>query len=201
MDLQPSSQLPSEPAPAEVTDDQAVVLPETSGEESVPSTTEPEVIEEAVEVEVTFNWQASEYIQHHKGAAWYFFLAVIILGFVGIGILFKLWLGIALFIVMGAAIAVYAKKEPRTLNYVLDGTGVTIETKHYPYHTFRSFAVFQDTEWHSIELDPTQRFMPRLTLLFSDADIDAIVDHLSLHLPSNDREPDVIERISRRLRF
>jgi hypothetical protein len=151
--------------------------------------------------EVAFSWQASEYIQHHKGAAWYGLLALVVIIFVIIAAILKLWLGIALFLVMGAAIAVYAKKEPRILNYALDSSGVTIENKHYPYNTFRSFSVFRDIDWHSIELDPTQRFMPRLTLLFSDDDIDDIANHLSLHLPNSDRTPDVIERITRKLRF
>ena len=207
MDPQPSSQLPTEPIQPEVEQTTAALSQETPVfDVSTVAQTEPQAeqeVEESTELtnEAAFSWQASEFIQHHKGLAWYAMLGLAVLIFVVIAALLKLWVGIALFLVMGVAIAVYAKKDPRVLSYELDSSGVTIEGKHYPYNSFRSFAVFQDLEWHSIELDPTQRFMPRLTLLFSDADIDAIADHLSLHLPLNDRGPDLIERITRRLRF
>ncbi len=207
MDPQSSGQLPVEPTPESVEQSPASetqVAAAPSSDNVSPANSEdlrnPAEYEQPVD-EPAFSWQASEYIQHHKGLAWYVLLGVVVLIFVIVAAILKLWLGIALFLVMGAAIAVYAKKEPRILNYSLDTSGVTIEGKHYPYNSFRSFSVFQDIEWHSIELDPTQRFMPRLTLLFSDDDIADIADHLSLHLPHNDRQPDFIERITRRLRF
>lgn len=151
--------------------------------------------------EVAYSWQASEYVHHHKGLSWYAGLAGILIVLLAIAVLTKQWLSIAVFAVMGAAIAVYANKPPRVLTYELDGTSIAIEGKVYPYKTFRSFSVMRDAEWHSIDLEPTQRFMPRMTLLFADDDYDTIVSHLDLHLPQVDRKPDVIERLSRYLRF
>lgn len=153
------------------------------------------------ESEVAFTWQASEYVHHHKGAGWYAGLVGVVGLLTIVAVIFKFWLSIGVFIAMGAAIAVYAQKPPRVLTYELDDHSVTIEGKAYPYKNFRSFGVISDIEWHTIDLEPTQRFMPRLTVLFSDDDFDSIVDHLSLHLPRADRQPDVIERITRYLRF
>lgn len=151
--------------------------------------------------EPAFTWQASEYVHHHKGIGWY----ATLVGLVGllaiVAVLYKSWFSIVVFVVMGAAIAVYAQKPPRVLTYDLDSYSVTIEGKAYPYKNFRSFGVISDVEWHTIDLEPTQRFMPRLTVLFSDDDFDSIVDHLSIHLPRTDRQPDIIERLTRYLRF
>lgn len=115
--------------------------------------------------------------------------------------IFQLWLSIGVFLAMGAAIAVYAHRPPRVLNYELDSHGITIEGKHYPWTNFRSFGVMSDVEWHAIDLEPTQRFMPRLTMLFGDDDYDRIVEHLLVHLPRVDHEPDLVEKLSRYLRF
>ena len=155
----------------------------------------------AVSDEPAFQWQASEFVQHHKGAGWYLGLGAIFLVLLGVAIFTQQWLSIAVFIVMAVAVAVYAHKPPRILTYMLDFKGITIENKFYAYDQFRSFAVLQDSEWHAIDLEPTQRFMPRLTVIFVSEDLEGIVEHLSLHLPRSDRQPDLIERLTRYVRF
>lgn len=151
--------------------------------------------------EVAFSWQASEYVHHIKGAGWYAALFGITAVLVIVMAVLKFWLTIALFLVMAGAIVVYARKPPRLLTYELTPEGITIEGKVYPYAYFRSFTVFSDANWHSIELEPSRRFMPPISLLFQEQDFEAIVSHLELHLPLIDREPDMIEKLTRYVRF
>jgi hypothetical protein len=150
---------------------------------------------------IEFSWQASEYVQHHKSMAWYVVVvaAVIVLS-VGAGLL-HFWFSIGVFIAMGAAVIVYASRPPRTLTYDLSGDGLHIDGKLFPFHTFRSFSVLRDVSWHTIDLEPTQRFMPRLSVLFNDNDLESIASHLMAYLPRVDRELDMIERLTRYLRF
>jgi hypothetical protein len=193
-------QLQVESAPQSATP--AVVSAEGASEEPQAADQVDETEEvEPQEPEVPFDWQASEYIQHHKGLMWYLGLSVVVVALLILAVVMKLWLSIGVFLAMAAAIVVYAKKPPRTLSYHLDDKGVTIEGKVYEYSAFRSFSVVSEEEWHSIDLEPTQRFMPRLSVLFGDDDFDEIVAHLVRHLPRDDREPDMVERLSRYLRF
>ena len=151
--------------------------------------------------ESAFQWQASEYVQHHKGAGWYMALGGVVLVLLAVAVFTQQWLSIAVFLVMAAAVVVYAHKPPRVLLYQLDSKGIIIEGKPYAYSQFRSFGVLPDLSWHTIDLEPTQRFMPRLTIIFDENDFDSIVNHLSLHLPRTDRQPDLVERLTRYLRF
>lgn len=195
--------MPSEPETAE-TADEAVEDVASEATESEDELVDAETDEDALpadQLEEPISWEASEYVHHTKGVGWYFGLGAVVTVLLVMAAVLHSWLGIGVFLVMGVAIAVYAQKPPRILTYQLDGLNVTIDGKSYPYSTFRSYGVLSDTEWHAIDLEPTQRFMPRLTVLFGDDDFDLIVDHLSLHLPRMDRQPDVIERISRYLRF
>ena len=194
---QPQDQLDTAPSDNEATAE-VLEAPQDEAAEEV-EVQEPDTAEQ--EPEPDFTWQASEYVHHHKGIGWYAGLAGVVGLLTIVAVIFKFWLSIGVFIAMGAAIAVYAQKPPRVLTYELDSHNVTIEGKAYPYKNFRSFGVISDIEWHTIDLEPTQRFMPRLTVLFSDEDFDSIVDHLSIHLPRADRQPDVIERLTRYLRF
>jgi hypothetical protein len=149
----------------------------------------------------SFSWQASEYIHHDKKPGWFVILFLITAVLVGVAVLFQQWFSIPVVLVMAIAVLVYAVKPPRVLNYSLDESGITIDAKHYPYPQFRSFAVVQDVGWHSIDLEPTQRFMPRLTILFDNDDFSTIVGVLSESLPEVDRQPDWVERATRFLKF
>lgn len=151
--------------------------------------------------EVAFSWQASEYVHHHKSAVWYLGLLSVVAVLVAATVLLHYWLEAGVIVLMGVATVVYASKPPRTLMYELTPQGVVIEGKRYPFGDFRSFGVLADEEWHSIDLEPAKRLRPRITMLFNTEDLDAIVGHLELHLPREDRQPDTIEQLTRYLRF
>jgi hypothetical protein len=163
--------------------------------------TQPDVGATAEANEVAFSWQSSEFVHHHKGVAWYGGLAAGVAVLVLAAALLHYWIEIGAFLVMGLAILVYAQKPPRTMLYELSPAGITIDGRQFPFSEFRSFGVVPDAEWHTIDLEPTKRFTPRITVLFRDEDFEEIVGHLELHLPRIDRKPDVIERLSRYLRF
>jgi hypothetical protein len=156
---------------------------------------------EPVAPEMAFSWQASEYVHHHKSASWYVVLAVTLAALVAGALFLRLWLYVGVFLIMGVAVVVYARKPPRTMTYELSSEGVHVDGKLFPFSAFRSFGVLPDEEWHSIDLEPAKAFNPRMVLLFDTNDLDAIVGHLELHLPRMDRQPDIIERITRYLRF
>jgi hypothetical protein len=163
--------------------------------------TAPVTKEEPQRAETDFSWQASEYVHHTKGFSWYLILIAFVLVLFGVAYFTHQWLSIGVFAVMAIAIVVYARKAPRTLTYELSADGITIEGHHYPFSQFRTFAVLPDIAWHTIDLEPTQRFMPRMTILFEDDDFDAIVNHLAEYLPRVDRQADFVERATRYLRF
>jgi hypothetical protein len=158
-------------------------------------------LEELRDNEVAFAWQASEYVHNHKTATWYFGLTVLLIVLIGLTILLHYWLEIVAFLLMGLAIVVYARRPPRTLMYELTPNGITIEGRDMLFSEFRSFGVLADMDWHTIDLEPAKRFSPRLSVIFDPKDFDAIVGHLELHLPRVDRDPDVVERLTRLIRF
>jgi hypothetical protein len=151
--------------------------------------------------ETAYTWQASEYAHHHKSGMWYLSLFAALVILIIILVLMHSWLEIGLFIVMGVAIVIYGGRAPRTLVYELSPTGITVDGKFYDFKVFRAFSVLEETDWHVIDLEPTKRFAVRLSVLFDSANLDEIVGHLSLHLVRSDRQPDVIEKLARYLRF
>lgn len=147
------------------------------------------------------HWQASEYIFHEKPILWYIGLWVIAALLAGVLAYFQQWLSIAVVVVMVLAITVYSRKQPRTLNYDLDVKGVAVQGQVTPYTSFKSFSIHEDMAWHSVDLEPTKRFVPRLTLICENEDIEIIDQIISQHLPRVDHEPEWIDRLARYLRF
>jgi hypothetical protein len=174
--------------------DQSVDEPGTESDESLD-------LEEQRAYEEGFSWEASEYVHHHKGLAWYVGLVgVVLVPAIGLALL-KYWIELGALLVGGVALLVYANKAPRTLMYELTPEGIAIDGRSYPFSDFRSFSVLPAAEWHSIDLEPARRFRPPVSVLFNTGDLDQIVGHLELHLTRDDQAPDLIDQISRRLRF
>jgi hypothetical protein len=160
-----------------------------------------ESTEEYIKTGQALNWQASEYVYHPKPASWYVFLTAIIAGLLAVAFLTHQWMSMGVFVVMAVAFGLYANKKPRVLNYLADDRGITVENKFYPYESFRSFSLIHEASWSTIDLEPTRRFMPRLSILINDEQGDSIVDLLTNNLPREDRSPDTIEKLTRYLRF
>lgn len=171
----------------------------SSPEEAENGSTKPK--EASVPELPPYSWEASEFVHHQKGPAWNIGLAALVLVAVAIGYFTHEWLMIMVFIMAGVALFVFAHKEPRALMYQLDQDGLTIDGKLYPYESFRSFAVAQDEEWHSIELTPTQRFMPGTSVVFDPEDLDSVRAHLLQHLPEVSHKPGLIDQFARKVRF
>jgi hypothetical protein len=188
------------------------LAPETSGppQETGSADTSPTLQEATRNTESTnvnseseeLSWEASEYIQHHKPALWY--IAFFGIGLVIAGLIYLLlhdWIAISVVVVMFAALFVYGIRKPRTLRYIIHSSGITVGEKSYPFAGFRSFSLTHDQGVPSLTFTPLQRFALPLTVYFAPEDADRIADTLSAHLPYEEHQPDMIDRLSHYLRF
>ena len=110
-------------------------------------------------------------------------------------------LGAIVILVIGLAFAVFGARKPMTIKYSLSEDGIHIGEKFYPYAAFKSFAIIEEGALDSIWLRPLKRFMQPVNIYYAPDDENTILDVLSNFLPLEAREPDLIERTARRLRF
>ncbi len=148
------------------------------------------------------SWTASEFIAHEKNASWYIGLIVasVFLGALSY-LITKDKVTMTVVLVAGLVLAMYGARKPRQIEYQLDGQGITVGAKHFAYNSFRSFSVIPEGAFSSIVFIPLKRFGLPLTLYYAPNDEDKIVDILSDRLPLEERRPDVIENLMRRIRF
>jgi hypothetical protein len=148
------------------------------------------------------SWTASEFIHHQKTAGWYVMLGLagIILAAV-VFLLTRDMISTGVIIFAALIFGFYAGHKPRTLNYKLDDSGLTIGEKFYSYASFKSFAVAEEGAFSSIVLMPLKRFMPSLSLYYEPKDETKITDILALRLPVETHKRDAVDSLMHRIRF
>lgn len=148
------------------------------------------------------SWSASEYVAHHKTSGWYMGLGVVAgLAAALVFLVTRDIVTLGSIIIVAVLFGVFASRKPSVLQYELDESGITIANKHYPYDEFKSFSVYDEGGLRSIFLMPLKRFMPGLSVYYPPDMEDSVLDTMSLYLPHEDRQPDAVDRLMKRVRF
>lgn len=147
-------------------------------------------------------WTASEYMANPKNAGWFMALTVtsVVLAII-VYIVTRDIVSTIVTAIVGLTVGIFAARQPRTLQYRIDNKGLHIGEKFYPYESFKSFSIASEHAMNYISLQPLKRFMPPLTVHYDPADENQITQTLADYLPFEDHKPDMVENISRRVRF
>jgi hypothetical protein len=147
-------------------------------------------------------WTASEFIAHHKSSSWYGLLAVIAAVIAGVVYAITRDILSTSTVVVGAILfGIVAARQPRELQYQLDGRGLQIGSRYYSYSAFRSFSVVPEGAFSSIIFMPLKRFSPLTTIYFAPDEEHRIVDLLTDSLPYEEYKHDLFDQLMRRIRF
>jgi hypothetical protein len=147
-------------------------------------------------------WSASEFVSHQKSASWYVSLGSVSAVITLIIFLVTKNLLSAIVVAMAfMALGVLAARKPQTKTYEIGEEGIHIDSQSYPYSMFKSFSIMEDGAIDCIWLRPLKRFMPTVVMYYGPEDEEKIVMMLDNFLPQEDRQHDIVERLSRRIRF
>jgi hypothetical protein len=148
------------------------------------------------------NWTASEYVAHHKGAGWFFMLALgvaLLAGF--LYVVTREIVSSIVVVIIGIAFGMMAMRQPRVLSYAVDGNGLQIGQRFYPYAGFKAFSITEEGGVRSITLMPLQRFMPPISVYYEPKDEAEILGVIGAYLPNEELRNDYVERLMRKIRF
>jgi hypothetical protein len=198
---QPAAPVPSAAAPAETpasslyhpVDEQPV-----ADESMAPTPVDLQMQDNGREIA----WTAAEFVEHKKTPSW--FLAMAGVAAVVVAIVFFVtrdWFNTAIVAVATIIFGVSAARPPRMMHYSVSDHGVSVGRRGFPYENFRSFSIVAEEAATSIVLMPLKRFMPPISLYYDPADEEAIGDMLAAHLPYEQRDHELTERLMRRIRF
>ena len=149
------------------------------------------------------HWSANEYIHNEKNRMWFIIFVLIAAAFIAFDlIVLQSYTFSVLVLVMTIAVFVLALRPPRMINYTLSGRqGLYIGEKLYHFSEFKAFGVITEDDTNSIILVPIKRFSPGIFVYFSDDVGEDIVDILGTRLPMVEPKLDIIDIITKKLRF
>ena len=150
----------------------------------------------------SISWQAPEFVPHQHSAGWYGLLSLfsVILAAL-VYLISKDIFGPIIIALLGAIVGIAASHKPRFTSYELSASTLTIAGKPYNLSLFKSFSTADEGDLVSATLMPLRRFMPPLAVYMAAADADRVLDNLVARLPHDDKPPDAVDRLARRLRF
>ncbi len=148
------------------------------------------------------SWTASEYISHEKNMLWHIYLfAIAVVLVVLVYLISQDKLAVIVIILSAVAMSVYATKKPTEKTYSLGPDGLSIDNNTFEYSMFRSFSIVEEGAIDSIWLKPLKRTTPTIVIYFAIEDEEKIEKILSSYLPFEDRKLDLIDRVTKRIRF
>jgi hypothetical protein len=148
-----------------------------------------------------FSWQASEYTFYKKSPLWYFVILVLALLCIGAAIYFRQWILIAVIVMFVIVLIQYSRRKPEMRNYALNEQGIKIDDKTYSFKQFKSFWIIKTAEETSLNLEPLKRLSPIITISLSGVRTEDLRQILVKYLPEQKREEELIDRISKKLKF
>jgi hypothetical protein len=167
-----------------------------SGKLGVPRQTE------TVNSQKEVRWTASEFVSHEKNISWYFILGIVtVVLCLAVFILTHQYISVGVIVVMATAFGIYANIKPKTLEYLIDSSGVSVDKKHYNYENFKIVEIIEGGVVPSVNLIPVKRFSVPVTLYFSPQQENQILEILAEFLPSEVKRLEAIDRVVARLRF
>lgn len=147
-------------------------------------------------------WNAPEGVRVQRGAVWYVLFAIVLAGLMALAILvFQNWTFAILLPIMAVALFVLSNKNPQIINYAISPKGIYIADTLHDFSEFRAFGLLHENDQHSILLLPVKRFSPGLTIYFSEAEGEKIVDMLGARLPMQEIKPDALEKFIRLIKL
>jgi hypothetical protein len=156
--------------------------------------------EEASRGTQPISWQASEAVHHEKDVTWFIGVIVVAVLLLALSIfVVKSWTFTGLIVVMAVAVGVIGTRPPRVLQYQLSAQSLRINEKQFSLHDFRAFGIMQEDALYSVVLIPHKRFMPSVNVYFPAENGEEIVDVFGEVLPMEHVEPDILDRLSRKL--
>ncbi|MGB3023847.1 MAG: hypothetical protein WBB39_03525 [Candidatus Saccharimonadales bacterium] len=192
---------PDQPAPAETEQNSPASVVEQPQTTSSPELIDPVDAPDAPLLPGV-SWEASEFVHRQKDMIWFVGVGAVglVLALIALLLLHSVTFMI-LIVVMVAALIFLAVRPPRIMSYQLFDQGLQINDRHYSFREFRAFGVVQEDAMYYITLLPVKRFAPAIDLYFPQEHGEQIVDTIGAHVPMQTMKPDIIDHLTRYLRF
>ncbi|MDP3964019.1 MAG: hypothetical protein Q8Q39_06020 [bacterium] len=147
-------------------------------------------------------WEAPEYITSPKSHIWYggviSVAALVVLAMA----LLENYTAAVFFVIATFIVTLYAAKEPRVLEFEIDGRGIRIDERLYAYEELRSFWIFYEPGVRTeLSLRSKKTVMPYVHAQLGKVNPAKVHALLSRYLPERRHADSFVDNVSHRIGF
>jgi len=170
-----------------------------------PETDQPNFYHQTQEDEIPDDmivWEADEFISQEKPAGWYGIVIVASVAITAVVYLLNrdmITAGLVLVALIG--LAVFSGRRPKRQQFSVSPTGIQVGRMFYSFADFRSFAVAEEKEGHSLVFTSLKRFIPAINVYIPPEYEESVVNLVASILPMEAHKPDMVERFISRIHF
>jgi hypothetical protein len=147
------------------------------------------------------SWDAPEYTHYEKGTLWYLAVIAITIIAITIAMFFRQWILIAVIVMFVIVLMQYSRREPRIKHYTIFANGVKIDDKMYLFKQLKSFSFIESSDGTRLTLQPLKRLAFHINLQLGNLAIGDIKAILVKHLPEQKKSEELLDRMSKKLKF
>lgn len=145
-------------------------------------------------------WVGVDTSSKEKTAEWYVVLAIFVIAFVFIGVIFSNFLLSLLAIMSGAALTLVGSRKPFEVHATITAEGIIVEDKLHRYEDLKSFWVFYEPPYlKELSLTSKKAFATHIRIPLGDANPALIHETLVPFLKEIREEESFADILSRRI--
>jgi len=185
-----------------ISDEQIVNLKNVSGKNTErPNQTKPHEKSDFYETNY-FEWLAPEFIKYEKDRNWFIAGSIILAALLFVSIFTKSYIMGITFFLIGVVTFIYAKKEPKIIQFSLNHRGIRIGNRLYDFEDLKSFWIFYDPpEIKEVCFRSRKLFMTHVRIPLGDEDPTKIREFLKRFLVEKKQEESLADILARRIGF
>lgn len=146
-------------------------------------------------------WQTPEFKYVHKSPDWFWAIGVVALAIAIASVIYGNILFAIVIIIGSAALMLQGVRKPDIITVTLTKRGIIVEDEMYPYATLESFWIVFNEYEQRLLVKSDRTFMPLLVLPIRDIDPDQLRDELLMHLPEEEIQEPLTQKIVEYLGF
>lgn len=145
-----------------------------------------------------FEWQAKEIAPDERSADWFWALAIVALALVILCVLLSDYLLAIVVVIAAVTTSLLAAKKPRIHRFAITTSGITVDTRHYPFDNMLHFSIFEYLDPNkpaAISIKTKSLLAPHLLIPIVGHDPAEIYEFLAFHMPEGKHHESIIDRV------
>ena len=151
---------------------------------------------------ILLSFQSLDCYPHERSARWYLTGGIAVLLFAAYGLFDGSWSTTLVALLIGGIYFLLRRQQPRMMNVIVTGLGITIDGTFTPWNLLRNFWIIVDKEHIELHIAPIRLIQPEIIIFLNETDPGLVRETLLSFLPERaGMEERVLDKFAKLLKL